>query len=44
MEIKSTSENNAPKSKNTAALNPLVILVSIRVKKTGPIAKARRNP
>ena len=35
-------EDSEPKSKKiAAALKPLVILVSIRVKKTGPIAKAK---
>jgi hypothetical protein len=42
--IKRISEKIAPKSKKTAALKPLVMLVSISVKNTGPIAKARRNP
>ena len=44
MVIKTTSENKEPKSKKIAAFIPLVILVSIRVKKTGPIAKASINP
>lgn len=33
-----------PVSKVMAALNPLVMLVSINIKKTGPIMKLRKKP
>ena len=38
------SANITPRSKATAALNPLVILVSSKTQKTGPIIKAVKNP
>ena len=38
------SASITPISKAIAALKPLVILVSIRIKKTGPIIKLRKNP
>ena len=44
MPIKHTSANITPKSNATAALNPLVILVSRRTQNTGPIIKAVKNP
>ena len=33
-----------PISNAIAALTPFVMLVSINIKKTGPIIKARKNP
>ena len=42
--MKQTSANITPKSNATAALNPLVMLVSRRTQKTGPIIKAVKNP
>ena len=44
MPIKHTSANITPKSNATAALNPLVMLVSRRTQNTGPIIKAVKNP
>jgi hypothetical protein len=38
------SEKITPKSKATAALNPLITLVSNSIKKTGPIIKAKKKP
>jgi ribosomal protein L30/L7E len=34
----------APRSKVKAQRKPFVILVSMRIKKMGPMAKAKRNP
>ena len=33
-----------PRSNATAALNPLVMLVSSKIQKTGPIINAVKNP
>ena len=44
MAIKQTSANITPKSNATAALNPLVILVSNKTQKTGPIINAVKKP
>ena len=44
MPMKHTSANITPKSNATAALNPLVILVSKRTQNTGPIINAVKKP
>ena len=43
-EIKKISARITPKSKEIAALNPLVMLVSMRTKKTGPKTKLKKKP
>ena len=42
--IKTKSPKTTPKSNVIAALKPLVILVSISTKNTGPMVKAKRIP
>ena len=42
--MKIISLKTIPKSKVNAALKPLVILVSSKTKKPGPIAKANKSP
>jgi hypothetical protein len=44
MVIKTISAKITPKSKNSAALNPLTTLVSSKTKNTGPIIKLRKKP
>src|SRR5690554_4784638 len=44
MAIKQISARTTPKSNDKAARNPLVMLVSISIKKTGPIIKLRKKP
>ena len=42
--MKIISPKTIPKSKVKAALKPLVILVSSKTKKPGPIEKANKSP
>lgn len=42
--MKQISAMITPESNVMAALNPFVMLVSIRIKKTGPIIKLRKKP
>ena len=42
--MKQTSANITPKSNTTAALNTLVMLVSNKTQKTGPIMKEVKKP
>jgi hypothetical protein len=44
MKIKTISANITPISKIIAAFIPLLMLVSINVKKTGPTKKAKPKP
>ena len=44
MVIKTISAKITPKSKNSAALNPLTTLVSSKTKNTGPIIKLKKKP
>ena len=42
--MNTTSPKTTPKSKAIAARAPLIILVWMSIKKTGPIMKERKNP
>jgi hypothetical protein len=44
MRIYRTSLKKTPRSNDIAALNPLVMLVSSKIKKTGPIRILNKNP